>query len=113
MAPFDYRVVPVRFTGCLHLKSAVTEVADGVLLANPTWVSTAALPGCEALSIDEREPHAANVLRIRGAVVCSTQYPWTRDQLAQRDLRVTEVDCSELAKAEGAVTCCSLVLEAA
>ncbi|MGH7741504.1 MAG: dimethylarginine dimethylaminohydrolase family protein [Candidatus Eiseniibacteriota bacterium] len=111
VAPFGYHIVPVEFTGCLHLKSAVTEIADGVLLANPAWVSSAAFAGCETQSIDEREPHAANALRIRDAVVFPAQFPRTRERLVRRGIRVTEVDCSELAKAEGAVTCCSLVFE--
>ena len=113
VAPFGYAVSVVEFCGCLHLKSAVTEVDDSLLLANPAWVAAAAFPGCEVLSVDNREPHAANALRLGGAVVYPSQYPWTREALLRRGLRVTDVDSSELAKAEGGVTCCSLVFESA
>jgi dimethylargininase len=111
VAPFDYRVVPVEFTGCLHLKSAVTAVANGLLLLNPDWISAAAFPTCEAIAIDDREPHGANALEIAGVVIHPSQFPRTRDRLVQCGLRVASVDCSELAKAEGAVTCCSLTFE--
>ena len=111
VAPFEYRVVAVEFTGCLHLKSAVTEVADGALLLNPAWVSAHAFPDCEAISVDGQEPYAANALRVEDTVIYPADYPRTRDRLAKRGLRVTEVECGELAKAEGAVTCCSLVFE--
>ena len=33
---YTVQTVPIR--GCLHLKSAVTEVADGVVLIQPDWV---------------------------------------------------------------------------
>ena len=35
---FGYRAIPVGVTGCLHLKSAVTALADDVLLVNPRWM---------------------------------------------------------------------------
>ena len=109
---YGYRVVPVAFNGCLHLKSAVTAVADGVLVLNPAWVSAVAFPGYETMAIDPREPHGANALRVGKTVVYSSQYPRTRELMERRGLDVSTVDCSELAKAEGAVTCCSLVFDA-
>lgn len=111
VAPFGYLVVPVEFTGCLHLKSAVTALADELLLLNPAWVSAAAFPGRAALFVDDREPCGANALRIAGTVVYPSQFPRTRDRLIERGLRVAATDCSELAKAEGSVTCCSLIFE--
>ena len=109
--PYDYRVVPVALEGCLHLKSAVTAVADRVLLCNPAWVSASAFPGCDAMPVAPSEPYGANGLRIGGSVVYAAQFPITQAQLEGRGLRVAPVDCSELAKAEGAVTCCSLVFD--
>jgi dimethylargininase len=110
LAPFDYCVIAVEFNGCLHLKSAVTDVADGLLLLNPAWVSDRTFPGWEAMTIDAGEPFGANALRLGGAVVFPAQFPRTLGRLAERGLRVEPVDCSELAKAEGAVTCCSLLV---
>ena len=111
VARFDYRVLPVEFSGCLHLKSAVTAVADGLLLLNPAWISGAAFLGCDTLPIDKRESYGANALRIAGTVIYPSQVPRTRDLLVHRGLRVASIDCSELARAEGAVTCCSLVFD--
>ena len=111
LAPFDYRVIPVEFTGCLHLKSAVTRIADELLLANPDWVSSSPFRPLEAIPVDAREPYGANALRIAGTVVYPAQFPRTRDRMVERGLGVVSLDCSELAKAEGAVTCCSLVFQ--
>jgi len=111
LAPYDYQVLPVQFTGCLHLKSAVTRIADHTLLANPAWVSPAALPGLEVLPVDDSEPYAANALRLAETVIHPAQFPRTRDLLIARGFEVTPIDCSELAKAEGGVTCCSLLFD--
>ena len=108
---YGYRVVPVDFAGCLHLKSAVTAVSDGVLLMNPEWVAPSAFPECDVIPVDAREPAGANALRIGDTLVHASQFPRTRDLLERRGLRVASLDYSELAKAEGAVTCCSLVFD--
>ena len=44
-------------------------------------------------------------------VIFPSAFPRTADRLRTRGLRVETVDASELAKAEGAVTCCSLIIE--
>jgi dimethylargininase len=112
VAPSGYQVVPVEFTGCLHLKSAVTALADDLLLLNPAWVSSAVFPSCDAVFVDDREPHGANALRAAGTIIYPSQFPRTCERLIDRGLRVATTDCTELAKAEGAVTCCSLLFEA-
>jgi dimethylargininase len=111
VAPLAYEVVAVEFTGCLHLKSAVTALADGLLLHNPAWVSAAAFPSCDAVAVDEHEPHAANALLVDWAIVFPSQHPRTLARLIARGLRVATIDTRELGKAEGGVTCCSLIFE--
>jgi dimethylargininase len=112
LAPFDYRVVPVELAGCLHLKSAVTRVTADLVLLNPDWVRPSSFRALEILPIDPREPHAANALRVGETVVYPANFPRTCERLRERGLAVAPIDCSELAKAEGAVTCCSLVFAA-
>jgi dimethylargininase len=109
LAPFGYRVQGVPTRGCLHLKSAATLVADGVLLVQPQWVDADVFAGCRVVTVDPDEEHAANALRIDDAVIYPKCFPRTRLRLEQAGVRVLEVDVSELQKAEGAVTCCSIV----
>jgi dimethylargininase len=109
VAPRGYHVVPVAVTGCLHLKSAVTEVADGVLLANRMHIDVRAFGQGKWIDVDLREPDAANGLRVGDAVLFPAAYPRTAERLRRLGILVRTVDVSELAKAEGAVTCCSLV----
>lgn len=109
VAPFGYQVQGVEVSGCLHLKTAVTQVADNTLLLNPNWVDSNLFGLMRVLEIDPREPFAANALRIKSTVVYSSDHPWTRQQLEDEGVTVAALDVSELAKAEGAVTCCSLI----
>src|SRR5690606_21171886 len=110
VAPFGYTVTCVRVGGCLHLKSAATEVGGTVVVCNPQWVEPSLFDGCEIIEIDPREPAAANVLRIGDALVCAAAYPRTADRLRARGREVHTIDAAELAKAEAGVTCCSLII---
>jgi len=110
-APFGYTVQGVPLTGCLHLKSAVTQAAPDLLLINPGWVSPAYFEGFRLLEVDPAEPHAANVLLLDGGAVYPSSFPRTLLRLEQSGIPVTPVDVSEIQKAEGAVTCCSLILK--
>jgi len=109
VAPRGYAVHGVAVTGCLHLKSAVTQVAPGAILTNPEWVAKGAFPAVKIIEIDASEPYAANALLVGETVIYPSAFPRTRARLKAEGLRVTTVDADELAKAEGAVTCCSLI----
>jgi len=111
LGPEGYTVIPVEVHGCLHLKSAVTLVAPDTLLVNRDWVDVEVFPGKRLLEVDPGEPFAANALRIGAQVVYPAAFPRTRARLAAAGIEAVTVDVSELAKAEGAVTCCSLVFE--
>lgn len=109
VADYGFSVETVETTKCLHLKSAVSEVAPDTLLINPNWINKSALLNCELIDVDEEEPHAANALRIGSSIIYPSSFPRTMEILARHGINVTPVDLSELQKAEGAVTCCSLI----
>lgn len=110
--PFGYRVQTIALHGCLHLKSAVTQVAPDCVLVNPAWVDPHSFAGWSHLEVDPAEPHAANALWLDGAVVYPASCPRTAERLRGAGIEVRGVDMSEAAKAEGAVTCCSVVVRA-
>ena len=113
LSPMGYSVIEVRVTDCLHLKSAVTQVAEEMLLIQPAWVDATVFPGFELIEVDPSEPHAANALRVGNRVIYPTAFPKTSLRIEGRGIEIRTVDVSELAKAEGAVTCCSLVFDEA
>ncbi|HIL49053.1 MAG TPA: dimethylargininase, partial [Acidimicrobiia bacterium] len=107
-----YRVHGVGVRGCLHLKSAVTAVSDDTLVVNPERVDTDALGDRRCIPVDPSEPDAANVVRVGDTVLVAAAFPRTAERIATAGFDVRYVDASELAKAEGALTCCSLIFEA-
>ncbi len=109
LGPFGYTVERVPIHGCLHLKSAVTALDDATVLLQKEWVDSAAFADFRRIEIDPDEEHAANVLRIGASVLMPACFPRTRQRVIDAGIDVVRVDVSELQKAEGAVTCCSLV----
>jgi dimethylargininase len=109
--PAGFAVVPVAVKGILHLKSAVTELADGLLLVDPAHVDPEALPGFDLLATDPSERGAANALRVGDVVIYPESFPRTRERIEGCGVHVVPVPAGELAKAEGGVTCCSLLVD--
>ena len=108
---YGYTVHAVEMTDCLHLKTGVTRVDDKTLLINKNWVDPTYFPGFDLIEVDASEPFAANCLPVRGKIIYPTTFPKTRARLEAKGFVIAPVDLSELAKAEGAVTCCSLIIE--
>jgi dimethylargininase len=111
LAPYDYRVVPVVTRDCLHLKTAATVAAPGVVVLNPAWVDRGLFTHVTVVDVDPAEPFAGNVLQIGAVTVCAAAFPRTNRRLEGAGVAVRTVDMSEFAKSEGGVTCCSVIFE--
>jgi dimethylargininase len=60
---------------------------------------------------DPGEPAAANALRVHERVIYSSTHVRTAERLRAAGVQLVTVDVSEVEKAEGAVTCCSVLVE--
>jgi dimethylargininase len=112
LEPYGYQVCVLTVRECLHLKSAVTALSEDLLLVNPAWVLADQFGSFRLLEVDQAEPYAANALQIGERVIYPTAYPRTRARLEGAGVHILDVDVTELIKAEGAVTCCSLIFDA-
>jgi len=108
---YGYTTLGVETHGCLHLKSAVTRLDDQTLLINRNWVDADHFRDFDLVEVDASEPSAANCLPLAGSIIFPAAFPKTCAKLADRGHKILTVDVSELAKAEGAVTCCSLIIQ--
>jgi len=108
---YGYPVVPVPVLHCLHLKTACTALPDGSLLVNPSWLEMERLRDCEIVCVPEDEPWAANTLPVGQSVCLAGEHGQTADLLRRRGFDVRTVPLSEFAKAEGGVTCLSLLFD--
>jgi dimethylargininase len=111
LAPFGYEVRSLEVVGCLHLKSAATLVSRSSVLVNPAFVDPRVFAPLEPVLVAPEEPSAANALLVGGVVIYTPTCPRTLGVLERHGARVIPVDLGEIAKAEGALTCCSLVFD--
>lgn len=137
IAKHGYSAHQVQVRGCLHLKSAASMVTPRTVLINPKWIerTTFTSLGYGVLDTAVEEPHSANVLsfvlrspssagentaaRSVRTIVVPAAFPKLVEkfekycQSAQVDggeeLRMEVIEVDEIAKAEGALTCGSLL----
>jgi dimethylargininase len=110
VAPHGYMVKRVPIRECLHLKTAVSALPDESVILDPRCVDAGQFDGARFTHVHPDERGAANVLFVDDVVVLPSSAPHTREALVAMGFRTAAVDASELAKAEGGLTCCSLLL---
>lgn len=117
VGPLGLRVEPLPVSEGLHLLSGVNNLgqapgsADGreVLVA---WEQYAGLPqftGLDVIIAPPEEAAAANCLALGDMVIAPAGYPKTTAAIWQRGFHVLSAPVSEFAKADGGVTCLSLL----
>ena len=77
----------VEIAGGLHLKSGVTELADGVILVNPNWVDASVFAAKTVIRCDPDEPRSANASPSRLDDPLPTRLPQDRRPVAGARLR--------------------------
>ena len=112
LAPYEYEVRPVDVRGCLHLSTGCSYLGRGLMLLNSAWVDAAPFRQFEILEVPETEPWAANTIAVGDAVMVASAFERTCSLIAEKGFQVVATDISELQKAEGALTCMSLMFDA-
>ena len=105
-----YNVIPVPVRNCLHLKTACAALPDGRLVINPEWLDSGVLPKYRTIPIPAAEPWAANVATVGSFVCAAAENPRTVELLQRAGFLLATTELSEFAKAEGGITCLSLLL---
>jgi dimethylargininase len=101
-------VVPVPLRSVLHLKSAVTALPDGTLIAaDPDLVDTTPFPTLRSVP---EEGGAHVVVLDEGTVLMATSAPRSAERFEDLGFDVVAVDVGEFEKMEGCVTCLSVLV---
>ena len=104
------RVVHAVPVGGLHLKCVVSPVGPGRVLWATGVVDIPALREVAAvLEVHDVDAYAANCLTLPDRVLVAAGYPRVTQTLTAAGLAVHEVDTSEIAKADGSLTCMSVL----
>ncbi|MEA2009580.1 MAG: dimethylargininase [Actinomycetota bacterium] len=111
LSPFGYTVETVPVRGVLHLKSAATVVDDEILIVFSPSVDLTYL-GVKLLEAHPDEPQGANVVRVGDKLLVDASAPRTVELLAAHVDAIVQVHVDEFAKAEGAISCKSVIFDA-
>jgi dimethylargininase len=107
LVPLGRRVVTVPLIRVLHLKSAVTALPDGTVLAWGNLVARDEFPNVR----DVPEESGAHVALLGGSdVLIAASAPRTADLLASWGYHPVVVDITEYERLEGCVTCLSVLI---
>ena len=104
----DIRVDAVPFSGVLHLKSGLTELAPGVLIHDPALKTDFDFTWAEVVTLPAQEGFAADVLPVNGALFVAADCPMAYGAAINCCPRVIALDMSEFVKMDGGLTCLSL-----
>ena len=108
---FGFEVVEVPVHGHLHLKCVASRIDDGAVLVAEGAVDAELFRGLEVVAIPREESYAANAVVVNGTALVAEGHPSVRKALERRGLRIVELGLGEIAKADGSLTCLSILLE--
>jgi dimethylargininase len=100
----DVRRVP----GLLHLKTGISYLGEGRVLAWPALAGLQELRGFDAVRVPPREAYAANAIRVNDRVLLAEGFPETAESIASFGLTVVVLAMSEFQKMDGGLSCLSL-----
>jgi dimethylargininase len=112
-ADFGIRTIAIPVKHCLHLKTGVTYLGNGTLLAAPQWFNFSRFEVNDVIPTGQGEEAATNTLRIHNHLLMVDGYPNTRSSVEafanKHNLKLTALATTEFAKANGSLTCMSLI----
>lgn len=118
-------VYPIQYSGALHLKSLVTVLDEESIVVAEDEENVDDYAGLEVFRrirdilpnikiVKVPDQICANVLRIHDTVIIQKGFPRSekilKKAIEDRKLKCIELEMSEFAKANGALTCCSVLI---
>ncbi len=95
--------------GILHLKCVCSPLGDDRILLAEGSLSPERFDGIEVITVPAGETYAANAVAIGDHVIVAAEYPRTHELLARAGFTLHRVPTSEVRKADGSLTCQSIV----
>ncbi len=110
--PRGYRVVPVALPAhVLHLKCVCAPLGDDRVLLAEGALAADVFAGADVVWVPVAETYAANAVAVGGGVIISDGFPRTRAALEAAGFTVHAVPTSEVRKADGSLTCLSILVD--
>jgi dimethylargininase len=106
----DKKIISVPVVKGLHLKSAVSYLGNNVLLIDHEKVESGVFKSFKWIEVEEKNSYAANCLSLKNQIIMPTGFPTIREKIRQHGFETIELEMSEFEKADGGVTCLSIIL---
>jgi len=98
----------VAFSGVLHLKSALNELAPGVLVRSPDIQTDNDTNFAKTVILPPEEVYAANLVPINDTLLLAAGYPFVLALAEQYYTQIIPLKMSEFCKMDGGLSCLSL-----
>lgn len=92
----------------LHLKTGISYLGDGRMLATNAVPRVPALDVYELIEVPASERYAANALRVNEKVLIAAGYPKTQAAIEALGYEIIALEMSEFRKLDGGLSCLSL-----
>lgn len=109
VADFGYELRKARTPETiLHFKSHCSLLDERTAIATSELARSGCFDGFDVVIVPEDEPQGSNVIRVNDKIILSAEAPKTVAMLRAQGFDVLPVPTTEVAKIDGAVSCCSL-----
>jgi dimethylargininase len=95
--------------GIMHLKSYVTYLGKGIMIATERYAAHPALEGFQVIIPPSRDEYAADTLAVGDTVLMAEGYAEARQMVEEAGFEVVTLNVSEIQKCDGALTCMSIL----
>ena len=93
----------------MHLKSYVTYLGKGIIMATERFAKHPALEGYNIIITPGNEEYAADTLSVDDTVLMAEGYPEAQKMVKEEGFNVVSLNVSEIQKCDGALTCLSIL----
>jgi len=104
-------VIPVEVFRGLHLKTSVSYLGKNILVLDPSSVDTNPLHEFKWIEASKPNRYHANCLAIGKTVLISKGSNEIAKKIHQEGFKTVQLDISEFEKADGGLTCLSIILK--
>ena len=104
-------IVPVKVLNGLHLKTSVSYLGENILVLDPSSVETTPLHEFKWIELSKSNRCSANCLAIGKTVLISKGSNEIVKKIHQEGFKTVQLDISEFEKADGGLTCLSIILK--
>lgn len=93
----------------MHLKSYITYLGKGIVMATERFAAHPALEGYKIIITPGSEEYAADTLSVEDTVLMAKGYPEAQKMVKEEGFNVVSLNVSEIQKCDGALTCLSIL----